>query len=46
MQLVWYGITFDGTAPDLAGSLWEGTFPGNTADDLILRLRLGVGWAF
>jgi hypothetical protein len=46
MQLVWYGITFDGNAPDLAGSLWEGTFPGNTADDLILRLRLGVGWAF
>jgi len=46
LNLVWYGVNFNGQSPDLTDTIWVGTYPGQSSDDLVLRLRLGAGWSF
>jgi hypothetical protein len=48
-NLLWYGTDFAGNA-DYASeeeeALWNQTALGNRAQEMLVRLRLGVGWSF
>ncbi len=50
IELIWYQTVFAGEfAPEdeEERSIWEeGNIAGDTATDLVFRLRLGIGWAF
>ena len=49
-ELIWYGTTFAGSfspEDETEASIWGASIvAGDSASDLIFRLRIGVGWAF
>ena len=46
-EVIWYRATYSGERPHLPdGSLWSDVLPGEYSNDVIIRFRLGAGWAF